>query len=93
MQKGSAILAGIKYVYLIIFFALLSGMFFPIIENGAKSNELVIGVLILFVGLAGALLVYKAATSEKRQKIYLGAGFAILAIALVLVFSAAGRLG
>jgi len=48
--------------------------------------------LVLFVGLAGALCLYKASTSEKRQKIYLIAGFAILSIALLLVFSAAGRL-
>ena len=92
MQKNSSILAGIKYVYLIFFFALLSGMFYPIIERGANANLVVVGVLVLFVGLAGALCLYKASTSEKRQKTYLIAGFAILAIALFLVFSAAGRL-
>lgn len=92
MQKSSSILAGIKYVYLIIFFALLSGMFYPIIERGANANQVVVGVLVLFVGLAGALCLYKAGTSEKKQKIYLIAGFAILAVALLLVFSAAGRL-
>ncbi|HSD04447.1 MAG TPA: hypothetical protein VLB45_01675 [Nitrosopumilaceae archaeon] len=93
MQKGgSKILAGVKYVYLIFFFALLSGMFYPIIENGANANQVAIGVMILFVGLAGALCLYKAGTSEKRQRTYLIAGFAILSIALLLVFSAAGRL-
>lgn len=92
MQKNSSILAGIKYVYLIFFFALLSGMFYPIIERGANANQVIVGVLVLFVGLAGALCLYKASTSEKRQKTYLIAGFTILAIALLLVFSAAGRL-
>ncbi len=92
MQKNRSILAGIKYVYLIFFFALLSGMFYPIIERGANANLVVVGVLVLFVGLAGALCLYKASTSEKRQKTYLIAGFAILAIALFLVFSAADRL-
>ena len=92
MQKSNLILGSIKYVYLIFFFALLSGMFYPIIEQGTNANQVVIGVLILFVGLAGALCLYKASTSEKRQKTYLIAGFAILAVALLLVFSAAGRL-
>ena len=92
MQKSSSILAGIKYVYLIFFFALLSGMFYPIIERGANANQVVIGVLVLFVGLAGALCLYKASTSDKNQKIYLIVGFAILSVALLLVFSAAGRL-
>ena len=93
MQKGgSKILTGIKYVYLIFFFALLSGLFYPIIERGASANGVVIGVIVLFIGLAGALLLYKAGTSDKRQKTYLIAGFVILAIATLLVFAAAGRL-
>ena len=93
MQKGgSKILTGVKYVYLIFFFALLSGLFYPIIERGASANGVVIGVIVLFIGLAGALLLYKAGTSDKRQKTYLIAGFVILAIATLLVFAAAGRL-
>ena len=92
MQKGGSILAAVKYVYLIFFFALLSGMFYPIIERGTSAGQVVIGVMVLFVGLAGALCLYKGATTEKKQKAYLIAGFAILAISLLLVFSAAGRL-
>ena len=93
MQKGgSKILTGVKYVYLTFFFALLSGLFYPIIERGASINGVIIGVIILFVGLAGALCLYKAGTSDKRQRTYLIAGFVILAISLLLVFSAAGRL-
>jgi len=92
MQKNSSILAGIKYVYLIFFFALLSGMFYPIIEQNADATEVVAGVLILFVGLGGALCLYKASISEKRQKTYLVIGFAILTVALFLVFSISGRI-
>ena len=92
MQKSGSILVGIKYVYLIFFFALLSGMFYPIIEKGTNANKVVAGVLILFIGLAGALCLYKASTSEKRKKTYLIAGFVILTIALLLVFSVAGKL-
>lgn len=92
MQKNSSILAGIKYVYLIFFFALLSGMFYPIIEQNADATEVVAGVLILFVGLGGALCLYKASVSEKRQKTYLVTGFAILTVALFLVFSISGRI-
>ena len=93
MQKGgSKILTGIKYVYLIFFFALLSGLFYPIIEKGAAVNGVIMGVIVLFIGLAGALCLYKASTSEKKQKTYLIAGFVILAISLLLVFAASGRL-
>lgn len=88
---GSKILAGAKYVYLIFFFALLSGMFYPIITHSSGSN-VVGGVLILFIGLAGAVLIYKAGTSDKHQKAYLIAGFAILSISLLLVYAALGKL-
>ncbi len=89
---GSKILSATKYIYLIVFFSLISGVFYPLVETGANVNSVVIGVLILFFGLSGAVLVYKAGTSDKRQKTYLIAGFAILAIALLLIFAVTGRL-
>ena len=92
MQLGgsSKILAGVKYGYLIFFFALVSGVFYPVITH-SSGDSVVEGVLILFVGLAGAVLLYKAGTSDKHQKAYLIAGFAILAISLVLVYAAIGK--
>jgi len=89
---GSKILSATKYIYLIVFFSLISGAFYPLVESGANANSVVIGVLILFFGLAGAVLLYKAGTSDKRQKTYLIAGFVILAIALLLIFAVTGRL-
>ena len=89
---GSKILSASKYIYLIVFFSLVSGVFYPLVESGANENSVVIGVLILFFGLSGALLVYKAGTSDKRQKTYLIAGFVILAIALLLIFAVTGKL-
>jgi len=92
MQKSNSILTGIKFAYLAFFFALLSGMFYPIIEQNADAIEVIAGILILFVGLGGALCLYKASISEKSQKTYLIAGFAILTIALFLIFSISGRI-
>ena len=89
--EGSKILAGVKYVYLVFFFALLSGMFYPVITHTSGDN-VVEGILILFVGLAGAVSLYKAGTADKNKKAYLITGFVILAIALVLVYAAMGRL-
>jgi hypothetical protein len=87
---GSKILAGAKYIYLIFFFALLSGMFYPIITH-TSGDSVVEGVLILFVGLAGAVSIYKAGTSDKHQKAYLITGFAILSVSLVLIYAALGK--
>lgn len=79
-------------MYLIFFFALLSGLFYPIIEKGASVNGVIMGVIILFIGLAGSLCLYKAGTTDKKQKTYLITGFVILAISLLLVFAVTGRL-
>ncbi len=49
------------------------------------------GTLILFLGLAGTVLLYKAGTDEKNRKACLIAGLAITAVALFLIYLAIGR--
>jgi len=83
-------LTGFKYIYLVAFFALLSGFFHPLITNTSFDGVLV-GVLILFVGLAGGVLLYKAAISENRRGIFLGGGFALMGISLYYIFQLTGR--
>jgi len=47
--------------------------------------------LVLFVGLAGGILLYKAATSENKRIIFLGAGFTLMTISLYFIFGLTGR--
>ncbi|MEX0657214.1 MAG: hypothetical protein WD154_06690 [Nitrosopumilaceae archaeon] len=89
-EKYSKILTGIKYVYITVFFALLAGFFSPLI-TGHSFDLVIIGVIVLFVGLGGAILVYKAATSEKRRTIYLGSGFALIIISLIFIYDIIGK--
>ena len=89
-KTSSKALAGFKYVYLVAFFALLSGFFHPLITN-TSFDSVVVGVLVLFVGLAGGVLLYKAATSEKRREMFLGGGFALMAISLYYILQLTGR--
>ena len=89
-KTTSKMLTGFKYVYLIIFFALLSGFFHPLITD-ISFDSVVIGVIVLFVGLAGSILLYKAAISEKRRLIFLGVGFALISISLFYIFQITGR--
>jgi len=89
-KLGSGAITGFKYVYLLIFFALLAGFFHPII-TGRSFDSVIIGVIVLFVGLAGFVLVFKASTSEKRRGIHLGGGFGLIAISLVYIFELTGR--
>lgn len=88
-KTSSKTLTGFKYIYLVAFFTLLAGFFHPLITN-TSFDIVVIGVLVLFVGLAGGVLLYKAATSEKRREIFLGSGFALMAISLYYIFQLSG---
>ena len=73
-----------------MFFALLAGFFHPLI-TGNSFDSVISGVVVLFVGLTGGILVYKSTISEKRQIIYLAAGFSLIAISLALIFQMTGR--
>ena len=89
-KTSSKVLTGFKYIYLVAFFALLAGLFHPLITNTSFVG-VIIGVLILFVGLAGGVLLYKTATSENRRGIFLGGGFTLMAISLYYIFQLIGR--
>jgi len=84
-------LTGFKYVYLVAFFALLAGFFHPIITN-TSFDSVIGGVLVLFVGLAGGILLYKSATSENKRMMFLGGGFSLISISLYYIFQFTGRI-
>ncbi len=83
-------ITGAKYIYLVVFFVLLAGFFHPIITDTSFDN-LITGTLVLFVGLAGGILVYKAAISESKKRIFFSGGFGLIAISLYFVFQITGR--
>jgi len=87
---SSKTLSSFKYVYLIIFFALLSGFFYPLISQ-TSFERVVYGILILFVGLAGGILLYKSATSETKKQVFFIAGFALLGISLYFISEMTNR--
>jgi len=79
-----------KYIYLVVFFALLAGFFHPLI-SGDSFVSVIFGIMVLFVGLVGGILLFKSATSEKRQIIYFGGGFGMIIFSLALIFLITGR--
>jgi len=89
-KTSSKVLTGFKYIYLVAFFALLAGLFYPLITNTSFVG-VITGVLVLFVGLTGGVLLYRATTSENRRGIFLGGGFTLMAISLYYIFQLTGR--
>ena len=75
-----------RYAYLLAFFALLAGIFFPLITYQTSFDVVIQGVASLFLGLAGAILLYKGVTSDKRRGIFIAIGFALTTISLALIF-------
>ena len=86
-SNTTTILAQIpRYVYLLAIFALLAGVFFPLITPGVPFDHVIQGTATLFLGLVGAILLFKAATSDKRRGIFIAVGFALIIISLVLIY-------
>jgi hypothetical protein len=90
----------VAVAYLAFFFALASGMINAIIEGRGISGfvlpsrsvqtigETVVITLILFIGMAGAFMLYNSGRSPnpKVQQALLISGFGVLGIALLLGF-------
>ena len=86
-SKPITILAQIpRYAYLLAIFALLAGVFFPLISPGLPFDHVIQGTATLFLGLAGGILLFKAITSDNRRGILITIGFALIAICLVLIY-------
>jgi len=86
-SKASTILAQIpRYAYLLAIFALLAGVFFPLITPGVSYDYVIQGTAVLFLGLAGGILLFKAITSDNWRGILIAIGFASIAISLVLIY-------
>ena len=86
-SNTSTILAQIpRYVYLLAIFALLAGVFFPLITPGVPFDHVIQGTAILFLGLVGGILLFKAITSDNRRGILIAIGFALIAISLALIY-------
>jgi len=85
-SKPTTILAQIpRYAYLLAIFALLTGVFSPLIIPGLPFDHVIQGTATLFLGLAGGILLFKATTSDNRRGILIAIGFALITICLVLI--------
>ena len=86
-SNTTTILAQIpRYAYLLAIFALLSGVFFPLITPGIPFDHVIQGTATLFLGLIGGILLFKATTSDNRRGIFIVVGFALITICLVLIY-------
>ena len=86
----SWIKSGTKYVYLIAITCLMAGIFTPW-TIGVELGLVAQGILILLLGLAGGVLIFKAIKRENPSKILSFAGLGIMIISLILIYQISGR--
>ena len=84
-RTKSWIKSGAKYIYIIAAAALLSGIFTPF-TVGAEGETVVYGMLILFIGVGGGVLIFKGVTAEKTSTILVCVGLSFTTISLILIF-------
>ena len=75
-----------RYSYLVAIFVLLAGAFFPLITPDISFDIVIQGTATLFLGLIGAILLFKAMTSNEKRGIFIVMGFALIAISLALIY-------
>ena len=75
-----------RYSYLVAIFVLLAGAFFPLITPGVSFDIVIQGTATLFLGLIGAILLFKATTSDEKRGIFIVIGFALIPVSLVLIY-------
>ena len=84
-RTKSWIKSGAKYIYIIAAAALLSGIFTPFTLD-VEGETVVYGMLILFIGVGGGVLIFKGVTAEKTSTILVCVGLSFTTISLILIF-------
>ena len=79
-----------KYVYIVGAVALLSGIFTPI-TLGIEFESVIFGMLAIFLGLGGGIVIFLAIKNQKLTTIMISAGLAMIAISLILIHEMAER--
>ena len=81
----SLLLSGTKYVYIIGAVALLSGIFTPL-TLGVEIEDVIFGMLSIFLGLGGGIVIFLGIKRQKFTTIMVCSGLAIMFGSLVLIY-------
>ena len=81
----SIILSGTKYIYIITAAALLSGIFTPL-TIGEDLDKVIYGMLSIFLGLGGGIIIYLGVKTQKLTIVMVSGGLAMMFASLVLIY-------
>ncbi len=86
----SIVLSGTKYAYIIGAVALLSGIFTPL-TLGVEIEAVIFGMLSIFLGLAGGIIIFLGIKTQKYTAIMVCGGLAIMIVSLILIYQSTNR--
>ena len=79
------LLSGTKYAYIIAAVALLSGIFTPLTLE-IEIEDVIFGMLSIFLGLAGGIVIFLGIKNQKLTKIMVCAGLGMMFASLILIY-------
>ena len=83
-DSPKSLLSITKYAYLIAVAALLSGIFTPI-TLGLESEMVVFGMLTIFLGLAGALFIFRGIKTQKSTTLFICGGLTMIVVSVIVM--------
>ena len=90
LDLKSLLLSGTKYAYIIGAVALLSGIFTPL-TMGVEIEDVIFGMLSIFLGLAGGVVIFLGIKSQKLTTIMVSSGLGMMFGSLVLIFELSNK--
>ena len=85
LDLKTILLSGTKYAYIIAAVALLSGIFTPL-TLGVEIEDVVFGMLTIFLGLVGGILIFLGVKYQKFTTIMVCGGLGMMIGSLLLIY-------
>ena len=85
LDLKSLLLSGTKYVYIVGAVALLSGIFTPL-TLGIEIENVLFGMLSIFLGLAGGVIIFLGIKKQKFTTVMVCAGLGMMVGSLLLIY-------
>ena len=86
----SLLLSGTKYAYIIGAVALLSGIFTPL-TLGIEIEDVIFGMLSIFLGLGGGIVIFLGIKYQKFTTIMVSGGLGMMTASLFLIYEVIGK--
>ena len=85
LDLKSLLLSGTKYAYIIAAVALLSGIFTPL-TLGVEIEDVIFGMLIIFFGLGGGIVIFLGTKYQKLTTLMVCGGLGMMVASLFLIY-------